>query len=86
MHHAAAMQDNQNVIDAARRLLGGGIVAFATETVYGLGADARNAAAVARIYAAKGRPVFNPLIAHVASLTCRSPNSGRCGRCAPSRR
>jgi len=54
-------------IDAAARMLaGGGLVAFPTETVYGLGADATNAAAVAKLYAAKGRPSFNPLIAHVA--------------------
>ena len=46
----------------------GGLVAFPTETVYGLGADATNATAVARLYAAKGRPAFNPLIAHVADL------------------
>ncbi|MCO4825099.1 MAG: threonylcarbamoyl-AMP synthase [Amylibacter sp.] len=46
----------------------GGLLAFATETVYGLGADARNGAAVAAIYAAKGRPAFNPLIIHVADL------------------
>ncbi|MEO0912116.1 MAG: L-threonylcarbamoyladenylate synthase, partial [Pseudomonadota bacterium] len=46
----------------------GGLVAFPTETVYGLGADARNDKAVAGIYAAKGRPSFNPLIIHVASL------------------
>jgi L-threonylcarbamoyladenylate synthase len=51
---------------AARTLAAGGLVAFPTETVYGLGADATNAAAVARLYAAKGRPAFNPLIAHVA--------------------
>ena len=51
---------------AARILAGGGLVAFPTETVYGLGADATNAAAIARLYAAKGRPSFNPLIAHVA--------------------
>ncbi len=43
-------------------------VAVPTETVYGLAADATNAAAVARIYAAKGRPSFNPLIVHVADL------------------
>ena len=43
----------------------GGLVAFPTETVYGLGADASNGEAVARVYAAKGRPSFNPLIAHV---------------------
>jgi L-threonylcarbamoyladenylate synthase len=46
----------------------GGLVAFPTETVYGLGADATNGAAVARLYQAKGRPAFNPLIAHVADL------------------
>ncbi|MFL9825007.1 L-threonylcarbamoyladenylate synthase [Rhodoplanes sp. SY1] len=50
---------------AAGILQDGGLVAFPTETVYGLGADATNAAAVARLYAAKGRPRFNPLIAHV---------------------
>jgi L-threonylcarbamoyladenylate synthase len=44
----------------------GGLVAFATETVYGLGADATNSAAVRRIFAAKGRPITNPLIVHVA--------------------
>ncbi|MFQ5439057.1 MAG: L-threonylcarbamoyladenylate synthase, partial [Paracoccaceae bacterium] len=46
----------------------GGLVAFATETVYGLGADATNGAAVARVFAAKDRPAFNPLIIHVADL------------------
>ncbi|MEM6372101.1 MAG: L-threonylcarbamoyladenylate synthase [Pseudomonadota bacterium] len=54
--------------NAARILTGGGLVAFPTETVYGLGADARDGTAVARIYAAKGRPAFNPLIVHVADL------------------
>jgi L-threonylcarbamoyladenylate synthase len=54
---------------AARVLESGGLVAFPTETVYGLGADATNGAAVARLYAAKGRPRFNPLIAHVANAT-----------------
>ncbi|ETR76615.1 translation factor Sua5 [Afipia sp. P52-10] len=53
---------------AARCLAAGGLVAFPTETVYGLGADATQAEAVARIYLAKGRPSFNPLIAHVADL------------------
>jgi len=51
---------------AARTLAAGGLVAFPTETVYGLGADATSGAAVARLYDAKGRPRFNPLIAHVA--------------------
>lgn len=56
-------------IEAAANLLrNGGLVAFPTETVYGLGADAANAEAVARLYAAKGRPSFNPLIAHVTDL------------------
>jgi len=53
---------------AASILTQGGLVAFPTETVYGLGVDARNTDAVARLYAAKGRPSFNPLIAHVASI------------------
>ena len=47
---------------------GGGIVAFPTETVYGLGALASDSDAVARIYEAKGRPAFNPLIVHVADI------------------
>ena len=53
---------------AARCLAAGGLAAFPTETVYGLGADACQGEAVARLYAAKGRPSFNPLIAHVADL------------------
>jgi len=54
--------------DAAGVLTNGGLVAFPTETVYGLGADACNAAAVARIYSVKGRPADHPLIVHVASM------------------
>jgi L-threonylcarbamoyladenylate synthase len=53
-------------LDAAALLRAGALVAFPTETVYGLGADARNAAAVAAIFSAKGRPHFNPLICHFA--------------------
>lgn len=56
------------IIEAARLLREGGLVAFPTETVYGLGADATNAEAVARVFAAKGRPTFNPLIVHVPGL------------------
>jgi L-threonylcarbamoyladenylate synthase len=56
------------VTAAARILASGGLVAFPTETVYGLGADAANPAAIARLYQAKGRPAFNPLIAHVGDL------------------
>jgi len=52
---------------AARCLEAGGLVAFPTETVYGLGADATNGQAIARLYDAKGRPAFNPLIAHVVN-------------------
>jgi L-threonylcarbamoyladenylate synthase len=54
--------------DAAGVLMNGGLVAFPTETVYGLGADACNASAVARIYSVKGRPADHPLIVHVASM------------------
>jgi L-threonylcarbamoyladenylate synthase len=56
------------IAEAARLVLAGEPVAVPTETVYGLAADATNAAAVARIYAAKGRPAFNPLIVHVPDL------------------
>ncbi|WP_323769450.1 L-threonylcarbamoyladenylate synthase [Antarctobacter sp.] len=58
----------QDLIHAARLLADGGLVAFPTETVYGLGADARQDRAVARIFEAKGRPAFNPLIVHCAEL------------------
>lgn len=60
---------NKAHIDKAARLIRqGGIVAMPTETVYGLAADATNDASVARIFEAKGRPQFNPLIAHVADI------------------
>ena len=62
------MIPGQDIIRAARILRQGGLVAFPTETVYGLGADACNDEAVARVFAAKGRPQFNPLIAHVTDL------------------
>lgn len=54
--------------EAGEMLKAGKLVAFPTETVYGLGADATNAEAIAALYAAKGRPTFNPLIVHVDSL------------------
>lgn len=60
--------DAAGLARAAAILRRGGLVAFPTETVYGLGADATDAEAVARIYAAKERPSFNPLIAHVGSF------------------
>jgi L-threonylcarbamoyladenylate synthase len=56
------------VREAAEVLRGGGLVAFPTETVYGLGAHALDPAAVERIYRAKGRPAYNPLIVHVATV------------------
>jgi L-threonylcarbamoyladenylate synthase len=56
------------IADAAAALRSGELVAFPTETVYGLGANALDPEAVARIYAAKGRPAWNPVIAHVASI------------------
>lgn len=58
----------EDVVRAAALLGAGALVAFPTETVYGLGADARDPAAVARIFAAKGRPADNPLIVHVADV------------------
>jgi L-threonylcarbamoyladenylate synthase len=60
--------DESAIAEAARLILAGEPVAVPTETVYGLAADATNPEAVARIYAAKGRPSFNPLIVHVLDL------------------
>jgi L-threonylcarbamoyladenylate synthase len=62
------MPDAPGLARAAAILSEGGLVAFPTETVYGLGADARNGTAVAGIFEAKGRPRFNPLIVHLASV------------------
>jgi L-threonylcarbamoyladenylate synthase len=58
--------DNGAIAEAAEVIRGGGLVAFPTETVYGLGADAQNAVAVARIFEAKQRPRIDPIIVHVA--------------------
>src|SRR5436309_11129253 len=60
--------DRAAIAAAARCLAAGGLVAFPTETVYGLGADAQNGEAIARLYEAKGRPAFNPLIAHIGDF------------------
>ncbi len=60
--------DPDAIAEAAAVLRGGGLVAFPTETVYGLGADALDARAVARIFEAKARPAFDPLIVHLAGL------------------
>lgn len=58
--------NEENIIQAAALIKSGGLVAFPTETVYGLGANVYDAHAVAGIFAAKGRPTFNPLISHIA--------------------
>ncbi len=63
------MRDKKVIRQAAEIIKRGGIVAFPTETVYGLGADAFNPLAVARIFEVKGRPYFDPLIVHVANNT-----------------
>jgi L-threonylcarbamoyladenylate synthase len=68
---------------AAHALRRGELVAFATETVYGLGADATNGKAVAAIYEAKGRPSFNPLIVHVPSLDDAAMQHGEVQRRCP---
>ena len=60
--------DRPDIARAAELIRAGGLVAFPTETVYGLGANALDAAAVARIFAAKGRPRTSPLIVHVDSI------------------
>ncbi|NDW45260.1 L-threonylcarbamoyladenylate synthase [Ruegeria sp. PrR005] len=75
MHHNETSRltaDRAGIARAAELLRAGELVAFPTETVYGLGGDARNGRAVAAIYAAKGRPSFNPLIAHVADVETAS--------------
>ncbi len=68
--NASVITANQNGFDHACKILrSGGLVAFPTETVYGLGADATNSLACASIYEAKGRPSFNPLIVHFPNST-----------------
>ena len=68
MHTSVLPFSEETIAKAARLILAGELVAVPTETVYGLAADATNAKAVARIYEAKGRPSFNPLIVHVPDL------------------
>lgn len=65
--------DDATIANAAALLRDGGLVAFPTETVYGLGADATQGKAVARIFEAKGRPSFNPLIVHVGAVAWTEP-------------
>lgn len=63
-----ARMEQEQLAEAAARLRRGGLVAFPTETVYGLGADARQPSAVRKIFAAKGRPADHPLIVHLADV------------------
>src|SRR3982751_1845400 len=74
--------NDEAIAEAARLILEGEPVAVPTETVYGLAADATNAQAVARIYEAKGRPSFNPLIVHVPDRA----SAERLGRFSPEAR
>ena len=60
---------HENIEEAANCLRNGGLVAFPTETVYGLGANALNPMAVARIFEAKKRPAFDPLIVHISDIS-----------------
>jgi len=60
--------NDENILKAAEQIKAGGLVAFPTETVYGLGANVYNSKAVASIFEAKGRPRFNPLISHIAEI------------------
>ena len=73
MEPGTAQASDDAVARAAQLLRDGALVAFPTETVYGLGGDATSEAAVARIFAAKGRPSFNPLIVHVPDLAEAEP-------------
>ena len=79
----AAHPKEEELREAAQILQQGGLVAFPTETVYGLGGNALDETAAKRIYAAKGRPSDNPLIAHISSmeellpLVSRIPEAGR---------
>lgn len=66
--HKISAPSDAAIASAGAAIRAGALVGFPTETVYGLGADATNGTAVARVYAAKGRPRFNPLIVHVADL------------------
>ncbi len=67
-HTLVKLPSQKSLAAAASLIQSGELVAFPTETVYGLGADATNDAAVAKIFEAKGRPSFNPLIVHVQDV------------------
>ena len=65
-NNSSALQTSAAINEAVQTLRDGGLVAFPTETVYGLGADARNASAIQKIFKAKGRPSNHPVIVHLA--------------------
>ena len=76
-----AFQEESGLRQAGEIIKSGGLVAFPTETVYGLGGDALNPASSRKIYAAKGRPSDNPLIVHICRFEDRGrPHSRRCTR------
>lgn len=74
---SASRETTPEIAEAVRRLRAGRLVAFPTETVYGLGADALNPESVARVFALKGRPAHNPLIVHVADAEAARPLAER---------
>ncbi len=74
--HLDAAEARQAISQAAQILRAGGLVAFPTETVYGLGANALNPAAVAHIFAAKQRPAWDPVIVHIAGPVAQNPMLG----------
>ena len=74
--HVRRAEEPGALVEAAERLRAGGLVAFPTETVYGLGANALDVAAVARIFEAKARPSFDPLIVHVPDARGRGAGGG----------
>ena len=67
------IEDAKSLTEAGRIIREGGLVAFPTETVYGLGGDALSPASSRKIYAAKGRPSDNPLIVHIANIEDLEP-------------
>ena len=77
----AAAGGSPDIDEAVERLRAGGLVAFPTETVYGLGADATQAAAVERVFAVKRRPLGHPLIVHLRRRRCSWTGGRR--RCRP---
>ena len=79
----AMLPEPGKIEEAAARLNAGELVAFPTETVYGLGADASNPEAVARIFAAKGRPTSHPLIVHFSNFGAARAFASECAATRP---